>query len=135
MSLILPGAVFQLVAGAAGRFMPRLACHGHWGLAFLPVAAGVSAAWLSPILYVMQEEGAMLVSVLMLGGMLMLYTFGRAIDSADDFPMIFAIGAIVLSPVYGAGAFLGSTGILAIVAVVSALELAAQRIWHHVLHR
>lgn len=108
LSLILPAGVFRLVAGAAGRYLPGLSCHGRWGIVFIPVALGVSAAWFAPTCYAMGFHALYLVVLLAAASSLIVYSFGRAVDIADEFPLALAPVVIGLSLLFGAAAFMAS---------------------------
>ncbi len=125
LSLILSAGVFRLVAGSAGRYLPNLYCHGHWGVAFIPVALGVAAAWIQPACYALEENAVHLIAAIAVAASLLAYCFGRAIDVADQFPIVVTPIALALSLLLGAGAFLGSPPVLWGTAAATTLTTAA----------
>lgn len=108
LSLILPAGVFRLGAGSIGRYLPSFSCHGRWGISFVPVALGVSAAWLRPADYALGVSSLPLVAAIAVAAALLVYCFGRAIDLADQFPVAMTPVVLVLALGFGAGAFLAS---------------------------
>ncbi len=124
LSLILPAGVFRMGAGSAGRYVPAISCHGRWGVAFVPVALGICAAWIRPATYAL--DGHWIIFIIALGAAAanLVYCFGRAIDLADHFPMTILPITLALALVFGGGAFLGSSWILSLVAVCAAMTTA-----------
>jgi len=112
LSLMLPVGVFRLIAGSVGRYMARFSCHGRWGIAFVSVALGTSAAWIGPVFYVMGMSGTVIILGMAIVTSLMAYCFGRAIDVADDCPYWVAPIPILGSIVHGFAAFSVSRVIL-----------------------
>lgn len=123
LTLILPAGVFRLGAGGAGRYFPVLSCHGRWGIAFVPVAFGVCAAWIRPASYALGSNAMPLIVTLGIAASLLTYCFGRAVDPADQFPVALAPLALVLALVFGAGAFVGSPIVVGTVASAAALMM------------
>lgn len=119
LTLILPTGVFRLGAGGAGRYLPSMSCHGRWGIAFVPVAFGVCAAWIRPACYALGAECVPLLVSLGLAAAGLAYCFGRAVDPADQFPVALAPIALILALIFGAGAFLGSAIVLSSVAAAA----------------
>lgn len=128
LSLLLPVGVFRLVAGSAARYVPGTSCHGRWGVAFVPVALGASAAWVRPACYEFGIGCVPLVISIVAATGLLVYCFGRAIDLADHFPVGLVPVAIGLALIFGGSAFLGSSLLVTGVAVVAGGMTAAQTI-------
>jgi hypothetical protein len=108
LSLILPAGVFRMLAGSVGRYFPGVSCHGSWGIAFVAVALGTSAAWIRPATYALGPDCHHLILALSAAAAVLVYCFGRAIDAADHFPLAILPITLLLALVFGAGAFLGS---------------------------
>jgi hypothetical protein len=132
LSLILPAGVFRLGAGSAGRYVPSISCHGRWGVAFVPVAFGVCAAWIRPATYALGGQSVHMLVALGIAAALLVYCFGRAIDLADHFPAAMTPIALALALVFGVGAFLGSPALLWVVAGLAGLTTG---LWTGVLLR
>jgi hypothetical protein len=128
LSLILPAAVFRLGMGSIGRYVPSVSCHGRWGVSFLPVALGATGAWMWSATYAFGAESLPLVCSIGLASSLLVYCFGRAIDLADEFPLGLGSVALVLTLVFGAAAFLGSTSLLMSVAGLALATSISHRI-------
>lgn len=121
LSLILAAGVFRLAAGSLGRYFPNLSCHGRWGISFVPVAAGVTAAWIQPACYALGVDCVLPLVALGAAASLLVYCFGRAIDTADQFPVAVVPIVIILALVFGGASFAGSQSILCLVAVLAAV--------------
>lgn len=126
LSLVLPVGVFRLIAGAAGRYIPGFACHGRWGVVFVPVALGVSAAWLAPACYAIGLPCADVVFMIAVAASLIVYCFGRAVDVADEFPIALTPITVGLSLMFGAASFMASPSLLLAVVGLSVLTTAIQ---------
>ena len=131
LSLVLPVGVFRLILGAAGRYFPDYSCHGRWGIAFVPVAMGMCAAWIAPSCYAVGLGSVALVLAIGVTASMIVYSFGRAIDIADEFPLALMPVTIVLSLIFGAGAFMASPAVL--IGVIGLAILIA--IVHELLQR
>ncbi len=126
LSLILPAGVFRLAAGSAGRFFVGLSCHGAWGIAFVPVALGTCAAWMRPACFAFGSDCLPILVAFGVAAGLLVYCFGRAIDTADQFPVALSPLALVLALIFGGGAFRGSAGVLWTVAGAAGLITLSQ---------
>ena len=128
LSLILPAGVFRLAAGSAGRFFVGLSCHGAWGIAFVPVALGTCAAWMRPAVFAFGSDCIPILGALGVAAALLVYCFGRAIDTADQFPVALSPLALVLALIFGAGAFIGSPPVLWTVAGIAGIITLSQTV-------
>jgi hypothetical protein len=121
LSLIVPAGAFRLGIGTIGRYLPGLSCHGRWGIAFVPVALGVSAAWIRPACYAIGYQSAYLIFFMAITGSLIVYCFGRAVDVADEFPVALTPIALGLSLMFGGAAFMASPILLGAVTALALL--------------
>src|SRR5436305_14492676 len=113
--MVLPAGVFRLFAGAADRYVSQLSCQGRWGIAFVPVAIGVSAGWLRPACYGIGLECTYIVPLIATAASLIVYCFGRAVDNADEFPVALTPLTVALSLLFGIGAAMSSPPSLSVV--------------------
>ena len=123
ITLILPVGVFRLAAGSADRYWPTLSYHGHWGVAFLPVALGITAAWVHPAFYTVGWNALTFIPAYAAAASALAYCFGRAIDRADKFPVSMAPISMILTIFFGAAAFMGSAIALWIISLLALFTL------------
>ncbi len=123
ISLILPLGVFRLAAGSADRYWPTLSYHGRWGIAFLPVALGITAAWVQPAFYANGWKSLAFIPAFAAAAASLAYCFGRAIDRADKFPVTVAPISMLLTVLFGAAAFLGSASFLWLISIFALLAI------------
>ncbi len=123
LMLLTPAIVLRFAARSLSTVVAGLHTNGRWGMACTAVAFGECGFWCQPALIYLGGQAIGILVPLGLAATLILYLFGRAMDPLDRAPTTLVVLSVLLSFVFGLGAFLASPTVLWVDVVISSLVL------------
>ncbi len=127
LALILPAVVLRLGLKSAGGYLGDWQIEGRWGLAMVAVALGACAFWCWPACVSLGPQAVTVLVPLVVASALLLFLFGRAIDTTDRLPVALAAVAALVALPLGLALFLGSSALLwGVAAAAGAIVLGAE---------
>jgi hypothetical protein len=126
--LLLPAAVYRVGARSLTILPGARRLDGRWGAVLASVACGVAAYWCEPAATYLDRGAFAVLLPFTLSAIFLSYSFGRAVDPGDRFPLGAAAGAMGLALPLGAATFLASPAMLwGCAAATAAFTLVAAR--------